>query len=104
MTKEEKSELPPPFDPFNVQSRVDKDKNPVGKLITVGERETIMELLGESPEKPYTLVVGATPLVILHDTAGEISNETLHSQKQYSRGPLGDGITAYVPREGEALP
>lgn len=103
LTKEEKSELPPPFDPFNVQSRVDKDKNPVGKLITVGERETIMELLGESPEKPYTLVVGATPLVILHDTAGEISSETLHSQKQYSRGPLGDGITAYIPREGEAI-
>jgi len=101
--KEEKSELPPPFDPFNVQSRVDKNKNPVGKLITVRERETIMDLLGESPEKPYTLVIGETPLVILHDTAGEIDSVTLHSQKHYSRGPLGDGITAYVPREGEAI-
>lgn len=103
LIKEEKSELPPPFDPFNVQSRADQDKNLVGKLITVQERETIMQLLGESPEKPYTLVIGETPLVILHDTAGEISSEVLHSQKHYSRGPLGDGITAYVPREGEAI-
>jgi len=103
LIEEEKSELPPPFDPFNVQERVDHDKNPVGRLITVRERETIMELLGESPEKPYTLVIGEMPLVILHDTAGEIDSVTLHSQKQYSRGPLGDGITAYIPRNGEVI-
>jgi hypothetical protein len=103
LTEEKKSELPPPFDPFNVQSRVDHDKNPVGRLITVRERETIMQLLGESPQKPYTLVIGEMPLVILHDTAGEISSETLHAQKQDSHGPLGDGITAYIPRDGEVI-
>lgn len=103
LIKEEKPIPSIPDDPFEFENRVDKDKNPVGRLITRGERERISQILGETPKKPYSIVLGELPLVILHDTAGEISNATLHSQKPYSRGPLGDGITAYIPREGELI-
>ncbi len=90
-------------EPLDLENRIDEDKNPVGRLLTERERTQISLLLGESVKKPYPLVIGELPLVILHDTAGEIDNATIHAQKQSSRGPLGDGIAAYVPRKGNAI-
>ncbi len=41
--------------------------------------------------------------MILHDTAGMLSREGLESRPQYKQSPLGDGIAAYVPREGQPI-
>jgi hypothetical protein len=41
--------------------------------------------------------------MILHDTAGELSREELENRPKYTETPLGDGIAAYVPREGPLI-
>jgi hypothetical protein len=42
-------------------------------------------------------------MIILHDTAGELSREELENRPTHRRTPLGDGIAAYVPREGDVI-
>ncbi len=83
---------------------VDPDGNPVGRLLTDKERYKISLILGESPDLKSTFVNGPEPpLMILHDTAGQLSREELENRPRYSDSPLGDGIAVYVPREGDAI-
>jgi hypothetical protein len=83
---------------------VDEDGSPVGRLLTEREREKILLILGESPRRKSSFVPGPQPpLMILHDTAGQLSREELLNRRQYTRSPLGDGIAVYVPREGKPI-
>ncbi|MEB3308687.1 MAG: hypothetical protein VKJ02_00470 [Snowella sp.] len=98
---EEEPSIPPL--PAKFEDFVDKDKNPVGRLLTERERERILLILGKPSTTPFGFVPGRPPLFIVHDTAGELDNATLEAQKEYNRGPLGDGIAAYVPKQGESI-
>ncbi len=98
----EESPSPPPL-PARFEDYIDKDKNPVGRMLTERERERILLILGKPASTPSGFVPGRPPLFILHDTAGEIARATLQAQKKYARGPLGDGIAAYVPKQGETI-
>lgn len=101
---EKEEEIPAvPLLPATFEDFVDEDKNPVGRLLTARERERILLVLGKPTSTAFGFVGGRPPLFILHDTAGEIDNVTLQTQKKYARSPLGDGIMAYVPKQGEPI-
>jgi hypothetical protein len=72
--------------------------------LTIRERQKILALLGQPPDFVGGFVPGPeNPLMILHDTAGELSREELENRPKYTETPLGDGIAAYVPREGPLI-
>jgi hypothetical protein len=76
-----------------------------GRSLSDMERLQIQQLLSlrENPATPSAPVPGEIPLVILHDTSGEFSRQTLlERQKQY-QGPYGNGVAVYVLRSGEAI-
>jgi hypothetical protein len=75
----------------------------VGRLISDQERQRIKEILGKNAVESSSLAPGDPPLVIIHDTSGEMSRQTiLERQKQY-RGPYGNGIAVYILRNGEGI-
>lgn len=89
--------------PARFEDYVDKDKNPIGRLLTEREREKILAFLGKPSSTPSGFVGGRPPLFIVHDTAGEIDSATLNARPKYARSPLGDGIAAYIPKVGEPM-
>lgn len=90
--------------PSHFEDTVDEDGSPVGRLLTEKEREKILLILGESPHRKSSFVPGPQPpLMILHDTAGQLSREELLNRRPYTHSPLGDGIAVYVPREGKPI-
>ena len=98
------SDLKKPLSAEELDALIDPNAPPVGRRLTIKERQKILALLGQPPDFPGGFVSGPeNPLVILHDTAGELSREELENRPKYTETPLGDGIAAYVPREGPLI-
>jgi hypothetical protein len=45
----------------------------------------------------------AQPRFILHDTGTDLNTKNLENHQKEARGPLGIGVSAYLPREGAAV-
>lgn len=87
-----------------VEDLIDENTPLLGRLLTTKERQIIRAELNLPPDFQGELVAGpGIPMIILHDTAGELSREELENRPIYQKTPLGDGIAAYVPREGEVI-
>jgi hypothetical protein len=98
------SDLKKPLSAEELDALIDPNAPPVGRRLTIKERQKILALLGQPSDFPGGFVAGSeNPLIILHDTAGELSREELENRPKYTETPLGDGIAAYVPREGPLI-
>ena len=87
-----------------VEDLIDENTPLLGRFLTTKERQIIKAQLNLPADFQGELVAGpGIPMMILHDTAGELSREELENRPVYQRTPLGDGIAAYVPREGEVI-
>lgn len=53
-----------------------------------------------STSSPLASIEG--PKFLLHDTSSLVSASTIESEKRQGRGPLGKGVSAYVPQSGDA--
>lgn len=73
----------------------------VGRPLSDEERQAIAQLLGEPLLPTSTPTFEQTPKFILHDTSGELDDATIQTMQQQARGPMGNGIAAYVAREGQ---
>ncbi|MFN9174074.1 MAG: hypothetical protein ACK58N_06035 [Synechocystis sp.] len=83
---------------------IDPNAPLLGRRLTLQERQKVLALLGQPADFPGGFVSGPeAPRIILHDTAGELSREELENRPKYTETPLGDGIAAYVPREGPLI-
>jgi len=91
-----------PAPPAEVE--VDESLPPLERRLSERERYLIAATLGlTAPPTPQGLPGSTAPLMILHDTAGELSREELSARPRYTHSPLGDGIAVYLPREGEPI-
>ena len=98
------SDLKKPLSAEELDALIDPNAPPLGRRLTIKERQKILALLGQPPDFVGGFVPGPeNPLMILHDTAGELSREELESRPKYTETPLGDGIAAYVPRQGSLI-
>ncbi|MGK7945449.1 MAG: hypothetical protein AB4058_13365 [Microcystaceae cyanobacterium] len=76
---------------------------PVGRPLTESERATIQRLLPNIQAPDKFPAFEQLPLFILHDTAGLLAKSTISEKQQRNKGPLGDGIAAYIARDGEPM-
>jgi hypothetical protein len=67
--------------------------NAAGTTVTEAERQAIIALLGD---RQVELDQVASPMFVLHDTAGATSNSFMAKQATDSRGPLSDGPAVYL--------
>lgn len=74
-----------------------------GQPLSEIERQYISQILGQANAPTTPLAFEQMPLFILHDTAGELSRATINDKKSHAIGPLGNGIAAYISREGDAI-
>jgi hypothetical protein len=73
-----------------------------GKTLSSAEKTMIEELLkkyGLPPASPLTAMSGAK--FLLHDTSSPVSTATIEKETK-AKGPIGKGVSAWVPREGAA--
>lgn len=73
----------------------------VGHPLNQQERQAIAQILGQPLSTDPDPAFDRIPKFILHDTSGELSDSTIERMKQQARGPMGNGIAAYVSREGK---
>jgi hypothetical protein len=79
-------------------------KNFAGLVLAATDRDRISDLLrskniiATSPFKPPS-----PPRFILHDTGTDLNAKNLENHQKAARGPLGIGVSAYLPREGAAV-
>jgi hypothetical protein len=78
-------------------------ESPVGRPLTEAERATIQQLLPNAQAPDKFPAFEQLPLFILHDTAGLLATSTIYEKQQRNNGPLGDGIAAYIARDGEPI-
>ncbi|MEB3228152.1 MAG: hypothetical protein VKJ27_07190 [Synechocystis sp.] len=98
------ADLSRPLTAEELDALIDPNAPPVGRRVTMKERQKILALLGQPPDFVGGFVPGPeNPLIILHDTAAELSRAELENRPKYTETPLGDGIAAYVPREGPLI-
>jgi hypothetical protein len=87
--------------PFELPPQSDLSR--VGQPVTTTERQLISQILGYDSVPNYSTQFHDLPLFILHDTAGELSAETLNAKKIQAKGPFGDGIAVYILRDGHSI-
>lgn len=88
----------------SIDELITPDMPLLGRPLTTQERQRILALLGQPADFPGGFVPGpGIPRLILHDTAGELSRQELENRPKYTETPLGDGIAAYVPRDGQPI-
>lgn len=72
-----------------------------GKTLSETEKGTIKAALPElATSSPIASVQG--PKFLLHDTSSPVTASAIEEEKRQGRGPLGKGVSAYVPRTGGA--
>ena len=72
-----------------------------GKPLSENEKKAIKLAQPDlATSSPLASVEG--PKFLLHDTSSPVSSSTIESEKRQGRGPLGKGVSAYVPRSGDA--
>lgn len=76
-----------------------------GQPLTQADRKAIQTALKLSvaPAAAAPMALPLGPQFLLHDTAGLLGSSAIQSQVKQGRGPLGKGVTAYVPRAGDAV-
>lgn len=94
---------PSPSVPNWLASSSEPSYSKAGQPLTELDREKIGLILGQTIPPITPLAFEQIPLFILHDTSGELSREAIEDRKKQAIGPFGDGIAAYIPREGEAI-
>jgi hypothetical protein len=72
----------------------------VGRSLSEEDRYAIAQFLGQAPTVS-AVKLAQTPKFILHDTSGELSDAGVQGKIQQARGPMGNGIAAYVSRNGK---
>jgi hypothetical protein len=88
--------VPASFDKSQEQSN-----SKVGRPLSKQERQAIAQILGKPLSTAPDPTFEQTPKFILHDTSGELSDGAIQEMKQQARGSMGNGIAAYVSREGK---
>jgi hypothetical protein len=79
-------------------------KNFTGLSLSITDRTRITDILrskditAASPFTPPT-----PPRFILHDTGSDLNVKNLENHQKEARGPLGIGVSAYLPRKGTAV-
>jgi hypothetical protein len=79
-------------------------KNFAGLALPAADRARITEILKAKniiAASPFTPL--AQPRFILHDTGTDLNAKNLENHQKEARGPLGIGVSAYMPREGAAV-
>jgi Domain of unknown function (DUF4157) len=74
------------------------DPDKAGKSLSDPERQKIAAITKERIPSGPPLAFTEGPRFILHDTAGLLGAAKLQEEKAQGRGPLGAGVTAFVPR------
>lgn len=80
------------------------DKNFAGLALAHADRTRIADILKSKniiATSPFTPT--AQPRFILHDTGTDLNAKNLENHQKEARGPLGIGVSAYLPREGAAV-
>jgi uncharacterized protein DUF4157 len=76
-----------------------------GQALTEAERKAIQTALklSAAPAATPALALPLGAQFLLHDTAGLLGSSAIQKQVDQGRGPLGKGVTAYVPKTGDAI-
>jgi hypothetical protein len=80
------------------------DQNFAGLALPLADRTRINEILKSKniiTTSPFT--PPAQPSFIIHDTGVDLNDKNLENHQKEARGPLGIGVSAFLPREGAAL-
>jgi hypothetical protein len=80
------------------------DKNFAGLALPLADRTRITEILKSKniiAASPFT--PPAQPRFIIHDTGVDLNAKNLENHQKEARGPLGIGVSTYLPREGAAV-
>lgn len=84
---------------------LESDREPsnskVGRPLSEEERQHIIQILGQQSWATSIPTFEQIPKFILHDTSGDLSDAGIQSLAGKARGPLGNGIAAYVARSGK---
>ena len=100
--------VPPPKNPLpKVPSPTPASSTPTnnaGRILTANERDRMVAYLGrnnisQAPVSNSTI----DPRFILHDTSVILPPSALERERQWGRGPLGLGVSAYLPRDNAAV-
>lgn len=74
-----------------------------GKTLSAAEKTRIEELLKKAGMPAATPLASVTgPKVLLHDTSAPIGAASIKKEQDIGRGPLGKGVSAWVPVAGDA--
>jgi hypothetical protein len=79
-------------------------KNFAGLALPAADRTRITEILKSKniiATSPF--IPPAQPRFILHDTGVDLNAKNLENHQKEARGPLGIGVSVFLPREGAAL-
>jgi len=79
------------------------DADNAGKTLSEPERQKISAITKEAAPTGSPLAFTEGPRFLLHDTAGLLGAAKLAEEQKLGRGPLGAGVTAWVPRTGGAV-
>lgn len=75
----------------------------IGRSLSDAERFQIQQLLRDRSSAPPMSLGNPIPLVIVHDTSGELSRDNLLDRQKQYRGPYGNGVAVYLLRSGEPI-
>lgn len=71
-----------------------------GKSLSEKERKKIERILNDAKLPPASPLAGVSGnRFLLHDTSSEVGAASIQEQQRKGRGPMGSGVSAYVPRD-----
>jgi hypothetical protein len=78
-------------------------RNFAGEKLSEADKSTIQERLKKAKMETGSIIVGVTGAkFVLHDTSSLVSASTIKHKAEVGRGPLGSGVSAYVPKSSPA--
>ena len=100
--------VPPPKNPLpTIPSSTPASSTPTnnaGRSLTANERDKMVAYLSRSNISPaFARNLTIDPRFILHDTSVILPPSALERERQWGRGPLGLGVSAYLPRDNAAV-
>jgi Domain of unknown function (DUF4157) len=81
----------------------DQAANKTGQALTEPEKTNIdIVLKGGNVSAATPLATPQAGKFLLHDTSASVTSTAIADQQAKGRGPLGSGVAAYVPKQGDA--